>query len=145
MIRFYIYVIYSRVKNEESRIERVSSIESVVINEFYKFIGINGAGVLNYRKKDGNLRPANFTEFQNPVILTLKEFKELLELTNIYRSFDIVIEHLQISLEGLSNSEIEYCAEEYSYLEKCIKDSKSLKKAVSEYAKKRTKRISSHE
>jgi hypothetical protein len=134
----YLYVIYSRVKSEGSRIERVSSIESVIINEFYKFIGINRAGVLNYRKKDGNLRPANFSEFQNPVILTLKEFKELLELTNIYRSFDLVIEHLQISLDGLSKSEIQYSDEEYAYLNNCIKYSRSLKKQVSESAKKRT-------
>ncbi|HPD38415.1 MAG TPA: hypothetical protein PK411_08750 [Mesotoga infera] len=131
----YLYVIYSR------KSKRVSSIESVIINEFYKFIGINRAGVLKYRKKDGNLRPANFSEFQNPVICTLKEFEELLELTNIYRSFDLVIEHLRISLDGLSNSKIEYSAEEYSCLEKCIKYTKSLKKLVSEYAKKRTKRI----
>lgn len=81
---YYIFIIYNF--NERER-----EILNIIINPFYKFIGLNSEGLLKYREKDGNLRPKNFDS--EPPIKTLKQFSGLLLKTVTYRSKRIIKKH----------------------------------------------------
>lgn len=80
-------------------------IEDIYFDKIYNFIG-RGTGFTNqlqYREKDGNLRPKNWVDMNNGVTYfpTLNAFKEALETTNRYRSERIVIKHLE-NLDSIS-------------------------------------------
>lgn len=81
---YYVFVIYKFD-------DRVKKILDIQIAPFYKFIGLNSAGLLRYREKDGNLRPKDF--YQKPPVKSLKEFNQLLKKTIIYRSKRIIKKH----------------------------------------------------
>lgn len=74
-------------------------IEDIYFDKIYTFIG-KGTGFdnqLQYREKDGNLRPKKWSDMCNDVTYfsTLEDFKVALEATNRYRSERIVIKHLE--------------------------------------------------
>lgn len=69
-------------------------IIDIKIAPFYEFVGLNTAGLLSYREKDGNLRPKDFDE-PSP-ITSLKQFTELIAHTNYYRSKRIIAKHRSI-------------------------------------------------
>lgn len=81
---YYIFVNY----NFHGKVKEILNIE---VAPFYQFIGLNKGKVLKYREKDGNLRPKDFSA--EPPIKTLKQFKELLSKTIIYRSRRIIKRH----------------------------------------------------
>ena len=89
---YYIFVIYNFN-------DKVKEIVDVQIALFYKFIGLNKAGFLKYREKDGNLRPRDFYEEQP--IKTFNQFQNLLNKTIVYRSKGIIKKH-QTILKALS-------------------------------------------
>jgi len=73
-------------------------VEDVYFDKIYKFIG-KGTGFdnqLQYREKDGNLRPKNWAEMENDTshFNTLEEFNEALKETDNYRSERIAIKHI---------------------------------------------------
>lgn len=124
----FLYIIYEREG------EYVKDIKSVKISEFYEFIGINKDGLLCYRKKDGNLRPLNFEDFDKPKINSLKSFEELLEITNLYRSLDIISEHISNVKNIYDNvkSKIEFNNEKSleNILETCKKTCSKLQECI---------------
>lgn len=73
--------------------DKGKEIVDVKIEPFYKFVGLNSAGTLSYREKDGNLRPKDFDSV-SPII-SFKEFLELLPKTKKYRSNRIAQKHLK--------------------------------------------------
>jgi len=81
---YYVFVIYkfNSVTKE---------ITDIQIAPFYKFIGLNKAGLLSYREKDGNLRPKDF--FEKSPITSFEQFNKLFEKTIIYRSKRIIKKH----------------------------------------------------
>lgn len=83
---YYIFIIYNFNDN-------VKEISDIQIAPFYKFIGINRDGMLKYREKDGNLRPKDFTKLSP--IQDLRQFKNLLDKTVIYRSKRIIEKHIK--------------------------------------------------
>jgi hypothetical protein len=68
-------------------------IIDVKIDNFYKFLKVNGDGILRYRKKDGNLRPKDFNE--GHFLNSFEEFMALLTPTKIYRAKSIITEHIE--------------------------------------------------
>lgn len=73
-------------------------IEDIYFDKIYTFIG-KGTGFenqLQYREKDGNLRPKNWSDMDSDIIYfpTLDAFNSALEATNHFRSERIVIKHL---------------------------------------------------
>lgn len=83
-------------------------IEDIYFDKIYTFIG-NGTGFenqLQYREKDGNLRPKKWSDMTNGIIYfpTMESFIEALDATNRYRSEKIVIKHLDnLDVESLRN------------------------------------------
>lgn len=90
---YYVFIEYNFTDQEKKIID-------VKIEHFYKFVGLNGAGTMSYREKDGNLRPKDFDE-QSP-INSFKEFTDLFPATKKYRSNRIVKKHLK----GMSKDEL---------------------------------------
>ncbi len=84
---YYIFVIY----NFNDKTKQVQNIE---VAPFYGFLGINKAGSLKYREKDGNLRPKDFDV--EPPIKTLEQFEKLFKKTVVYRSKRIIKKHRKI-------------------------------------------------
>jgi len=84
---YYVFAIYKFD-------DQAKKILDVEIAPFYKFIGLNSAGLLRYREKDGNLRPKDF--YQKAPVKSLKEFNQLLKETIIYRSKRIIKKHQAI-------------------------------------------------
>lgn len=73
-------------------------VEDIYFDKIYTFIG-KGTGFpnqLQYREKDGNLRPKNWADMTNEIthFHTLLEFKSALEATAQYRSERIIKKHL---------------------------------------------------
>lgn len=73
--------------------------EDVYFDKIYTFIG-KGTGFdyqLQYREKDGNLRPQKWSDMANNITYfpTMDAFKESLDATKRYRSERIVIKHLE--------------------------------------------------
>ncbi len=91
---YFIFVIY----NFNDRAKEILNVE---IAPFYHFLGVNSAGVLKYREKDGNLRPKDFDI--EPPIKTLKHFEQLLNKTIIYRSKRIIKRHRLIIKKASRN------------------------------------------
>lgn len=83
---FYIFIEYNFTDSEEKIID-------IKIEPFYKFVGLNTAGTMSYREKDGNLRPKDF-DATSP-INSYSEFLELLPKTKKYRSNRIARKHLK--------------------------------------------------
>ena len=86
-------------------------IEDIYFDKIYTFIG-KGTGFANqlqYREKDGNLRPKKWSDMANGVSYfpTMESFEEALEATSRYRSERIVVKHLenldQTSLRNIRN------------------------------------------
>lgn len=86
-------------------------IEDIYFDKIYTFIG-KGTGFdnqLQYREKDGNLRPKKWADMDNNTTYfqTLNDFEEALDTTNRYRSERIVIKHLEnldsTSLRNIKN------------------------------------------
>lgn len=80
-------------------------IEDIYFDKIYTFIG-RGSGFdnqLQYREKDGNLRPKKWSDMAMGTVYfpTMDSFQEALEATNRYRSERIVIKHLE-NLDTLS-------------------------------------------
>lgn len=74
-------------------------IEDIYFDKIYTFIG-KGTGFdnqLQYREKDGNLRPKKWVDMANNTtyFTTLEDFEEALEATSRYRSERIVVKHLE--------------------------------------------------
>lgn len=74
-------------------------IEDIYFDKIYTFIG-KGSGFdnqLQYREKDGNLRPKNWSDMYNNInhFNSLAEFKVALSKTERYRSERIVKKHLE--------------------------------------------------
>lgn len=73
-------------------------VEDIYFNKIYAFIG-KGTGFdtqLQYREKDGNLRPKNWKEMSDGIIhfKSLSEFESALIETSRYRSERIVQKHI---------------------------------------------------
>ncbi len=82
---------YSVLKNNTIK------IENIFFDKIYTFIG-KGNGFptqLQYREKDGNLRPKSWKDMENRVIYfkNIEEFQLSLYQTNQYRSSQIIIKH----------------------------------------------------
>jgi len=90
---FYIFIEYNFTDKEKK-------IVDVKIDNFYKFVGLNKAGLLSYREKDGNLRPKDFDK--PPLVNSMEQFVKLFPMTKKYRSSRIAQKHLQ----GLSKKEL---------------------------------------
>lgn len=80
-------------------------IEDIYFDKIYTFIG-KGTGFANqlqYREKDGNLRPKKWADMTNGITYfpTLEAFEEALKATAPYRSERIVVKHLE-SLDSTS-------------------------------------------
>lgn len=80
-------------------------IEDIYFDKIYTFIG-KGTGFANqlqYREKDGNLRPKKWTDMTNGITYfpTLEAFEEAIKATTPYRSERIVVKHLE-SLDSTS-------------------------------------------
>lgn len=80
-------------------------IEDIYFDKIYTFIG-KGTGFANqlqYREKDGNLRPKKWTDMTNGITYfpTFEAFEEALKATTPYRSERIVVKHLE-SLDSTS-------------------------------------------
>lgn len=86
---YYLFVSYDEVNGQVK-------IENVYFDKFYKFIGVNSAGLLKYREKDGNLRPKSWSDFttNKSYFNSLENFKKALVLTDEYRSARIVNKHI---------------------------------------------------
>jgi hypothetical protein len=84
---YYIFIVY-KFDNQNKK------IIDLQIDPFYKFIGLNKDGLLKYREKDGNLRPRDFDG--KPIILSFRDFEQLLDKTAIYRSKRIIKKHQAI-------------------------------------------------
>lgn len=103
----------SKIKSFEDRIfctfvkySKATSGNGIVINDvffdkIYKFIGIFASSgrsdILKYRKKDGNLRPKVWTDFNNNKVYTnnLNEFKVNIDNTISYRASQLVLQHIE--------------------------------------------------
>lgn len=103
----------SKIKSFEDRIfctfvkySKATSGNGIVINDvffdkIYKFIGIFASSgrsdILKYRKKDGNLRPKVWTDFNNNKVYTnnLNEFKVNIDNTRSYRASQLVLQHIE--------------------------------------------------
>lgn len=99
------FVKYSVLNNDTIQ------IEDIYFDKIYTFIG-KGLGFdnqLQYREKDGNLRPKNWSDMSRNIthFNTLTEFEEALSTTEKYRSERIVKKHLKklddSSLENIRN------------------------------------------
>lgn len=103
----------SKIESFEDRIfctfvkySKATSGNGIVINDvffdkIYKFIGIFASSgrsdILKYRKKDGNLRPKVWTDFNNNKVYTnnLNEFKVNIDNTISYRASQLVLQHIE--------------------------------------------------
>ncbi|MDQ0350356.1 hypothetical protein J2R98_000159 [Alkalibacillus filiformis] len=85
---YYIFVKYSTVNT-------YVNIEDVFFDKVYRFIGLNSAGFLRYREKDGNLRPKSWEDFDNAYTYcdSLMEFQEGLRKSESYRARRLVEKH----------------------------------------------------
>jgi hypothetical protein len=99
------FVKYSVLNNDTIQ------INDIYFDKIYTFIG-KGSGFdeqLQYREKDGNLRPKNWSDMENNITYfkSLSEFEAALESTDRYRSERIVKKHLKklddISLNNIRN------------------------------------------
>jgi len=81
---YYVFIEYELIEQD-------IEVSKITIDRFYKFLGLNSAGMLSYREKDGNLRPRDFDE--TPRINSLTQFSELLIRTSAYRSKRIIYKH----------------------------------------------------
>ncbi|ELB2056874.1 hypothetical protein QNZ53_002082 [Vibrio parahaemolyticus] len=74
-------------------------VNDVYFEKIYKFIGRMSGNplLLKYRKKDGNLRPKCWNDFESSTnyFSTKSEFETAIVHTNSYRSESIIIEHLE--------------------------------------------------
>ena len=91
------------------------SVEDIYFDKIYTFIG-KGKGFdnqLQYREKDGNLRPKSWKDMSEgkTYFKKLSEFESALEKTSIFRSKRIIEKHLN----GLDDTALEYIKE---YIEK---------------------------
>ena len=82
-------------------------VEDIYFDKIYTFIG-RGSGFTNqlqYREKDGNLRPKTWADMANNrnYFSTFSQFQEALVATARYRSERIALKHL----EGLEKSSLE--------------------------------------
>lgn len=84
---FFVFVEYDFTDTKKKIID-------IKIDQFYKFVGLNSAGLLSYREKDGNLRPKDFDA--SPPIKSLQKFVELVSHTIYYRSRRIIRKHQSI-------------------------------------------------
>lgn len=80
-------------------------IEDIYFDKIYTFIG-KGTGFANqlqYREKDGNLRPKKWTDMTDGITYfpTLETFEEAIKATTPYRSERIIVKHLE-SLDSTS-------------------------------------------
>lgn len=74
-------------------------IEDIYFDKIYKFIGL-GKGFTNqlqYREKDGNLRPKSWADMRaaKSYVSSLDEFRDSLDATSKYRSERIAKKHLK--------------------------------------------------
>ena len=83
---YYIFIEYNF--NDTAK-----TIVDVKIDKFYRFIGLNKAGFLKYRKKSGYFRPKDFNT--EPLVKTLEQFTSLIKPTDIYRSKSIIKQHIE--------------------------------------------------
>ncbi|MBQ3219969.1 MAG: hypothetical protein IJB32_05205, partial [Clostridia bacterium] len=95
------FVKYSVLMNDTIR------IEDIYFDKIYKFIG-RGSGFnnqLQYREKDGNLRPKTWADMANNrnYFSTFSQFQEALVATAQYRSERIALKHI----EGLERDSLE--------------------------------------
>jgi hypothetical protein len=89
---------------EYSCTDKIRCIHEIHVRPFYEFIGTSQNGrIIRYRKKDGNIRPANFKQFNNSHFTSLKQFVDNLVATNIYRDFSIAEERLQLLNNKIDN------------------------------------------
>lgn len=73
------------------------SVDAVFFHESYKFVGIyKRTGGVDYRKKDGNLRPKSWKMFDNNTSYwnSLEEFATAFEVSRVYRANALVQEYL---------------------------------------------------
>jgi hypothetical protein len=73
------------------------AVVAVKFDHFYTFVGLNKAGVLSYREKDGNLRPKDFDA--KPLVESYTRFDSLFRATCEYRSKRIIGKHLALLSE----------------------------------------------
>lgn len=92
---YYFFVKYSKAKAGEGIV-----IDNIYIDKVYRFIGkmdVKDKLILKYRKKDGNLRPKTWSDFDNNIVYfnTLEEFKSAIKPTVEYRACELVIQHMK--------------------------------------------------
>jgi len=84
---YFVFIHY----NFDGKEKKILGVE---IHPFFKFLGLNTAGLLKYREKDGNLRPKNFGS--QPKVTSLIRFNDLIGKTICYRSKRIINKHRRI-------------------------------------------------
>lgn len=93
---FCVFIKYSKATQDSGII-----IEDVYIDKIYKFIGIFASSgrddILKYRKKDGNLRPKVWNDFDQEKIYieNLEDFENDINKTKSYRSTQLVLQHME--------------------------------------------------
>lgn len=102
---YCIFVKYSVLQDDTIR------IDDIYFDKIYVFIG-QGTGFnnqLQYREKDGNLRPKKWSDMARGITYfhTIEEFQAAFAATERYRSERIVIKHIntldRVSLENIKN------------------------------------------
>ena len=94
---YFVWLEYEAVKGV------VTKIDNVYIDKIFKYLAFrkkkdhNGDQLLQYREKDGNLRPKTWNKFRRKenVIKNFKTFENLLCTTSKYRSYTIAVKHLK--------------------------------------------------
>lgn len=92
---YYFFVKYSKAKKGKGIV-----IKNIYIDKVYRFVGkmdVKDKLILRYRKKDGNLRPKNWKDFDSNTVYfnTLEEFKSAITPTVKYRAYELVIQHIK--------------------------------------------------
>lgn len=92
---FCTFVKYSKAQKGNGII-----VDDVYFDKIYKFIGEFSSSkrndILKYRKKDGNLRPKVWTDFNNEKVYTsnIEDFKYKIDKTVQYRAEQLVLQHI---------------------------------------------------
>lgn len=92
-----IYCIF--IKYEINPVTEKIQIDDIYFDKIYRFIGNSSKNknMLKHRKKDGNLRPKSWKDFSNNKVYfkSLNDFERAMKVTQIYRSEQIIYEHLK--------------------------------------------------
>ena len=109
---------------------RVNIDNSITITDFWvghiwDFVGINDKKILQYREKDGNLRPKPIKDWGKSLLKDYDEFYEAVRETNIIRSSKISQKHIEITLKSLKTD-----MERFEFIDTMINHLKSTRASI---------------